>query len=52
MTTPPTDTLEKAKGGGIMKSVLSSMWAYWFLLLAVSLGCAAAIYLIWLKGTM
>jgi ABC-type phosphate transport system permease subunit len=52
MTTPTTDTLEKAKGGGIMKWVLNSMWAYWFLLLGVSLGCAAAIYLIWLKGTM
>jgi hypothetical protein len=30
--------------------LVSSMWGYWFLLLAVSLGAAAAIYYLWMQG--
>jgi hypothetical protein len=36
----------------MMKSLLDSMLAYWILLLAVSLGVAALIYLIWLKDAL
>jgi hypothetical protein len=49
MTTPEVDTVVKAKGGPL-RWVLSSMWGYWFVLLAFSLGLAAVIYLIWLRG--
>ncbi len=35
-----------------MKWLINSMWGYWFLLLAISLGLATVIYEIWLKGTM
>ncbi len=35
-----------------MKSLLDSMLAYWILLLAVSLGAAAIIYLTWLKDAL
>lgn len=33
-----------------MKRILDSMWGYWFLLLVISLGTAATIYQLWLKG--
>jgi hypothetical protein len=36
----------------IVKRLLNSMWFYWMFLLAISLGIAAAIYLIWLRGTV
>ena len=35
-----------------MKPLLDSMLAYWILLLAVSLGAAAIIYLVWLKDAL
>jgi hypothetical protein len=33
-----------------MKRLLNTMWIYWMLLLVVSIGLAAGIYEIWLKG--
>jgi hypothetical protein len=36
----------------IVKRMLNSMWGYWLFLLAISFGVAAAIYWIWLKGTV
>jgi len=33
-----------------MKKLINSMWGYWLLLLVISLGIAAAIYEIWLRG--
>jgi hypothetical protein len=35
-----------------MKRLLNSMWGFWLLLLAISLGTAALVYEIWLKGRM
>ena len=35
-----------------MKWFVNSMFGYWILLLIISLGSAAAIYEIWLKGRM
>lgn len=35
-----------------MKWFINSMLGYWILLLVISLGSAAAIYEIWLKGRM
>jgi hypothetical protein len=35
-----------------MKRILNSMFGYWMVLLAISLGLAAGIYEIWLKGSM
>jgi hypothetical protein len=35
-----------------MKRILNSMFGYWMLLLAISIGLAAGIYQIWLKGNM
>jgi hypothetical protein len=35
-----------------MKWLVNSMWTFWFVLLVVSLGMAAGIYLIWLKGNL
>jgi hypothetical protein len=36
----------------IVKRMLNSMWGFWLFLLAISFGIAAAIYWIWLKGTV
>lgn len=36
----------------IGKRLLSSMWAFWIILLAGSMGLATAIYLVWLKGNI
>jgi hypothetical protein len=33
-----------------MKWFMNSMWRYWLLLLAISLGTAALTYELWLKG--
>jgi hypothetical protein len=33
-----------------MKRLLDSMWGFWLLLLVISLGSAAAIYQVWLRG--
>ncbi len=35
-----------------MKRLLNSMWAFWFMLLVVSLGSAAIVYQVWLKSAM
>ena len=35
-----------------MKWFINSMLGYWTLLLAISLGAAAGIYVVWLKGRM
>jgi len=35
-----------------MKSLIDSMLAFWIVLLLISLGGAAVIYLIWLKDTL
>jgi ABC-type phosphate transport system permease subunit len=37
---------------GIGTRLLNSMWAFWIVLLAGSMGLATAIYLVWLKGTI
>jgi hypothetical protein len=52
MTTETTDKTAKAKAGGIKRWVLGSMWGFWVLLLAFSLGLAAVIHLIWLRGNV
>jgi hypothetical protein len=31
---------------------VESMWRFWFVLLAISLGMAAGIYFLWLKGNI
>jgi hypothetical protein len=33
-----------------MKWFINSIFGYWVLLLTISLGCAAVIYEVWLKG--
>jgi hypothetical protein len=35
-----------------MKWFVNSMVGYWILLLAISMGCAAIIYEIWLKDSL
>ncbi len=35
-----------------MRWFIESMFGYWILLLAFSLGAAAVVYLLWLKETM
>ena len=35
-----------------MKWIVNTMWGYWILLLVISMGAAALIYEIWLKGRM
>jgi len=35
-----------------MKWMINSMWGYWIILLVISLGSAAGIYEIWLKGNI
>jgi hypothetical protein len=52
MTTPGTDPVATTKGNGLMKSLINSMWGFWLLLLAFSLGLAASVYFIWLKGNI
>jgi hypothetical protein len=49
MTDMTVKTVPKQKIGGL-RWLVSSMWGFWFLLLAVSLGAAAAIYYLWLQG--
>jgi hypothetical protein len=36
----------------MVKRLLNSMWFFWMFLLAISLGIAAVIYLVWLRGTV
>jgi len=52
MTTSGTDLVAKAKGNGLFKSLINSMWGFWLLLLAFSLGLEAIVYFIWLKGNL
>ncbi len=33
-----------------MNKLINSMWGYWAILLVISLGLAAVIYEVWLKG--
>jgi len=33
-----------------VKWLINNMWGYWMVLLVISLGLAATIYEIWLKG--
>lgn len=46
---PPTRRKEKAMAKGL-RWFIDSMLGYWILLLAISLGAAAGIYELWLKG--
>jgi ABC-type phosphate transport system permease subunit len=41
-----------SSGNSIGKWLVNSMWVFWLVLLAASLGIAAGIYLIWLKGNI
>ena len=50
MKAPVTEPAATTPGHGIMKWCLNSMWGFWLVLLAVSLGLATGIYYIWLKG--
>ena len=52
MTMAGTDIAMKAKGNGMMKWWINSMWGFWLVLLTFSLGLATAIYYIWLKGNI
>ena len=36
----------------LAKRLLNSMWAFWLMLLAGSLGLATVIYFVWLKGNV
>jgi hypothetical protein len=49
-----TDKDMAVAGGDLpmVKRLLNSMWFYWMFLLAISLGIAAVIYLVWLRGTV
>jgi len=55
MTTAEKEITVAAAHGNdtsIVKRLLNSMWGFWLFLLAISFGVAAAIYLIWLKGSV
>jgi hypothetical protein len=52
MTAPGTDLASATKVNGIMKWWINSMWGFWFVLLLFSLGLAAGIYYVWLKGNI
>ena len=45
-----TSNLTTKERTGGWRWLVSSMWGFWFLLLAVSLSVAAAIYYLWLQG--
>jgi hypothetical protein len=38
--------------GGLVRALTSSMWGFWFFLLAISMGMAAVIYYVWLRGNL
>jgi len=40
------------ESNGIGKRLLNSMWGFWLVLLAASMGLATGIYLVWLKGNI
>ena len=52
MTTADANVVAKAKGNGMMKWWINSMWGFWLVLLAVSMGLATGIYYVWLKGNI
>ena len=52
MTTAATAIAAKTKGNGMMKWWINSMWGFWLVLLAVSMGLATGIYYVWLKGNV
>lgn len=53
MTTGPKDVaVATSSDNGIVRRLLNSMWGYWMFLLAISFGVAAAIYWVWLRGTV
>jgi len=45
-------TVTTGSESSMVKRMLNSMLGYWMFLLAISFGVAAAIYLIWLRGTV
>ena len=49
MTDTTNNLTTREKTGG-WRWLVSSMWGFWFLLLAVSLSAAVAIYYLWLQG--
>jgi hypothetical protein len=49
VTPEPSEVVAKGKTGGL-RWFIDSMVGFWFLLLVVSLGLAAAIYYVWLRG--
>jgi hypothetical protein len=38
--------------GRLVRALTSSMWGYWFFLLAISMGMATVIYYVWLRGNL
>ena len=52
MTAVESNTVAKAKAGGPLGFLVRSMWGFWFFLLTFSLGVAAVIYYVWLRGTL
>jgi hypothetical protein len=41
-----------SESNGIGKRLLNSMWAFWFVLLGLSVGLATVVYFLWLKGNV
>jgi len=52
MTAGEKDGTVASGNNSLVKRMLSSMWGYWMFLLTISFGVAAAIYWIWLRGSV
>jgi hypothetical protein len=52
MTTVDSGAVAKPQPSGLLRLLVGSMWGFWFLLLAFSLGLATVIYYVWLRGSV
>jgi hypothetical protein len=52
MTSESTTAGKANPPGALVRALTGSMWGFWFFLLAISLGMAAAIYYVWLRGNL
>lgn len=52
MTSESVENGSAPPPAGLVRVLTSNMWGFWFFLLAISMGMAAVIYYIWLRGNI
>ena len=52
MTSSEMGMAPRSTRSGALRWLVSSMWGFWLLLLAVSFALATGIYYVWLRGNL